>query len=104
MSIDSVQKNWEAFAQTDPLWSILSDDAARNNRWNVDAFFATGRKEIDGVLAELEQHVLRPPRRRALDFGCGVGRSGLAVRTGFRAPAVPAVERGARGASGAGGE
>ena len=83
MSIGDVQQNWEAFAKTDPLWSILSDDSTRGNRWDVDAFFATGRAEIDGLLADLAQRGLTPTRRRAVDFGCGVGRLSQALARHF---------------------
>lgn len=83
MSLEDVQKNWEGFARTDPLWSILSDEEKRNNRWDVDAFFATGREEIASVVAEMEKLGLHPARRRALDFGCGVGRLTQALAASF---------------------
>lgn len=83
MSLEDVQKNWESFARSDPLWSILSDEDKRNNRWDPDAFFATGREEIASVIAEMEKLGLRPARRRALDFGCGVGRLTQALAAHF---------------------
>jgi SAM-dependent methyltransferase len=83
MSISDVQQNWETFARTDPLWSILSEDSARGNRWDVDAFFATGRAEIDALLADLDRRAVTLPRRRAVDFGCGVGRLSQALARHF---------------------
>lgn len=79
MALDDVQKNWEEFARTDPLWSILSDDDKLGNRWDVGAFFETGRAEIRSVMDELVQRGLCPMRRCALDFGCGVGRLSQAL-------------------------
>jgi SAM-dependent methyltransferase len=65
---------WESAAQADPLWAILSDETKRGRRWDVNAFFATGRREISLLMYQLRQ-LGHPPRTgRALDFGCGVGR------------------------------
>jgi ubiquinone/menaquinone biosynthesis C-methylase UbiE len=74
-SLQKLQKNWESLAQTDPLWSICTDPEKRNQRWNPEEFFATGKQEIDKVLEHLRR--LEIPLDRAapaLDFGCGVGR------------------------------
>jgi 2-polyprenyl-3-methyl-5-hydroxy-6-metoxy-1,4-benzoquinol methylase len=83
-SLQDLQKNWEGFAQSDPLWSICADPQKRNNRWSKAEFFATGRKEIETVLAHLRGLNVQPdPGSRALDFGCGVGRLTRAMAAHF---------------------
>jgi SAM-dependent methyltransferase len=59
-------------ARLDPLWAICSRDEARNERWDLDSFFASGVDELAAVLSHPEA---QPDRfEAALDFGCGVGR------------------------------
>jgi SAM-dependent methyltransferase len=78
MDFGKLQANWTALGQRDPLWAILVEPSKRGNRWAVDEFFETGRKEIDAALARVAALGLRVPTGagggRALDFGCGVGR------------------------------
>ena len=78
------QEAWNDLAEVDPFWSILSDPAKRFSRWDVKEFFATGEREIAGLLAE--SGALKHPvkNERALDFGCGVGRLTRALATRFR--------------------
>src|SRR5690242_2283839 len=74
-SLQDLQKNWEGFAQSDPLWSICADPEKRHNKWNKEEFFATGRREIETVLGCLRGLGIQPAGELpALDFGCGVGR------------------------------
>ena len=59
--------------QRDPMQAILtrSDQATR---WDLKAFFESGRDEILAVMTDAARLVPGLPRRRALDFGCGIGR------------------------------
>jgi ubiquinone/menaquinone biosynthesis C-methylase UbiE len=66
------KSDWEELAAFDPMWAVLSEEHKRGNRWDSEDFFATGRREIDSLLAELRP--LLANRSKALDFGCGVGR------------------------------
>ncbi|HEU4699994.1 MAG TPA: class I SAM-dependent methyltransferase [Gemmatimonadales bacterium] len=69
---------WERIGRADPYFGVLSspqfhqerfDDAAR------EAFFASGSAHIADVLQTVRLHLDRSFKpRRALDFGCGVGR------------------------------
>jgi SAM-dependent methyltransferase len=68
------RQTWDHLGESDPLWAILSSPDRRGNRWDLDAFFARGRKEIDGLFKSIHRHQLGIPRACALDFGCGVGR------------------------------
>jgi SAM-dependent methyltransferase len=74
MPLSALQKVWEDWAQSDPLWAILSDPAKSHRRWDRDEFFLTGKAEVDAVMHELDQRGIAVHRNRCLDFGCGVGR------------------------------
>jgi SAM-dependent methyltransferase len=74
---------WEHAARQDPLWAILSDPTKRGRRWDLAAFFETGRREISLLLYQLQQFGHLPDIRRALDFGCGVGRLTQALAARF---------------------
>src|SRR5438128_12673956 len=74
MEIEELQRNWDLFGRTDPLWSILADPLKRNGRWNQEEFFRTGEKDIAAVFSRLEALGATPRRGHALDFDCGVGR------------------------------
>lgn len=83
-SLRNLQKNWEILAQEDPLWAICSDPQKRHGQWNEDEFFATGRQEVEKVLAHVRSLGLHPDGSLpALDFGCGVGRLTRALSAHF---------------------
>jgi SAM-dependent methyltransferase len=84
-SLQELQRNWEGFAQTDPLWSICTDPQKRKNKWKPEEFFATGRKEIGTVLGCIGGLGLKVDEHSpALDFGCGVGRLTRAMAAHFQ--------------------
>ena len=64
--------DWDELASLDPMWAVLSEPDKRGNQWNSDAFFHTGKGEIDRLMSKLAR--LTQARRKALDFGCGLGR------------------------------
>jgi len=74
VQLAELQRNWNEFGQTDPLWSVLTDVRFKDNKWDPVAFFNTGEQEVESVLAGLNAMGVTMPRRRALDFGCAVGR------------------------------
>ena len=74
MQIGELQKNWEAFAQTDPMWAILSVPDKQGGKWNPDEFFRSGAIEIEAVLSRGDALGITIKRGKALDFGCGIGR------------------------------
>ena len=77
------ESEWNDLATVDPLWAILSDPEKRCSKWDVDEFFATGEKEIEGVLHEANLLGHPAARGTALDFGCGVGRVTRALANRF---------------------
>jgi len=70
--------DWEDFARTDPYWAVLTCDQYRSGNLDADAraaFFESGAEHIGWVEVTLRTYFdpgFAP--RRALDFGCGVGR------------------------------
>lgn len=74
---------WEAAAQRDPLWAILSDSTKKGRRWTTGEFFETGRREISLLMYQLRQLGHTPVAGRALDFGCGIGRLSQALGAYF---------------------
>lgn len=74
MSLKNVQKAYEKVGADDPLWAILTDDNKRGNKWNPEEFFATGRDEINSIMAYLDNINVEIKFGNAFDFGCGVGR------------------------------
>jgi SAM-dependent methyltransferase len=74
MNLEELRKNWEVFAETDPLWAIMSDPRKRNGRWELADFFGTGQRQIDETFGFLDEKGVEVRRGKALDFGCGVGR------------------------------
>lgn len=74
MDIEDLQRNWDEFGRTDPLWAILSEPGKQGGRWDLDAFLAAGEADIDDAMARLDALGVEVRRGAALDFGCGVGR------------------------------
>ncbi|MDR3389182.1 MAG: class I SAM-dependent methyltransferase [Rudaea sp.] len=72
--IERLRATWNALGEDDPLWAILSQPDKRGGRWNPEEFFAAGETEIEGLAGWCEDLQLPCERRRALDFGCGIGR------------------------------
>lgn len=74
MDMWHLQKNWERLARTDPLWSILADPEKKGGRWQLPEFLKTGVEEVAGLMLYVESLQIKIAHRRALDFGCGIGR------------------------------
>jgi SAM-dependent methyltransferase len=74
------QQMWDQLAASDPLWTILPE---HKGGWDSQEFMATGEQEIEGVLEQIASLGIQLDRRRALDFGCGVGRLTQALAARF---------------------
>jgi SAM-dependent methyltransferase len=77
------RRDWEDLAALDPLWAIASRPGSRHGRWDDDEFMAGGRRKAEGVVRALDGLGAPAARRRALDFGCGVGRVTIALADHF---------------------
>jgi SAM-dependent methyltransferase len=76
------RRDWEDLASFDPLGAILREPG-RDSAWDVDDFLATGKRDAERALGDAAAHGLPRQRRRALDFGCGVGRVTRALAERF---------------------
>lgn len=83
MKLDQLRQNWERWARVDPMWAVCTDADKRNNQWQAEEFFASGRAEIDALMAQVGQLGKPVPRGAALDFGCGMGRLTQALAQHF---------------------
>jgi SAM-dependent methyltransferase len=71
-------KQWERYGALDPYYGVLSEPSFHQSRLDAAAqerFFASGRQYVTELLAAIESVVGSDFEwRRALDYGCGVGR------------------------------
>ena len=82
--LQRVQEVWDAQAQSDPLWAVLSQPARLGRRWDLGGFLATGIKQVSKQLKRCEElGGTFPDRHLALDFGSGVGRLSQALADHF---------------------
>jgi len=72
--LNEIRQNWNRLGEIDPLWAVLADERKKGNGWDPAEFLETGVHEVDSLLGYLASLQLPQQRRRALDFGCGVGR------------------------------
>lgn len=84
MELSKTQENWNKFGQTDPLWSILTEDKQKNNQWDMQKFFASGKNEMARVYQTAEKIPVKINFGTALDFGCGAGRLSQALADKFK--------------------
>jgi SAM-dependent methyltransferase len=83
MSIDDIQRNWDEFGRTDPLWAVLTDPEKQGNKWKPEEFYATGRERVASLMEKLDSYGIPFERRDALDFGSGAGRLSQALTQYF---------------------
>jgi ubiquinone/menaquinone biosynthesis C-methylase UbiE len=83
MKLSQTRRHWNRMAQTDPLWSVLTEPGKKDNRWQVDEFFANGRRIVSDELAGIRACCPALRSGSALDFGCGVGRLSQALAGHF---------------------
>ncbi len=81
MSWKSSAKEWERLGRSDPFWAVISKDVYRRSNLSaelLDAFLKTGEEHVN-ELWRIGRRMFGDEfaPRRALDFGCGVGRVAL---------------------------
>jgi tRNA/tmRNA/rRNA uracil-C5-methylase (TrmA/RlmC/RlmD family) len=74
---------WDAHAERDPLWAVLSEAGKEERKWDVRRFFQTGVNEVALIFYQLDSHGVDVKNGCALDFGCGVGRLTQALAPRF---------------------
>lgn len=70
----ALARNWEALADTDPLFGVLSDPTKHGGKWETEEFFESGRAHVQKLMRTLSDLRVSFDRGICLDFGCGVGR------------------------------
>jgi SAM-dependent methyltransferase len=85
MNLNELQRNWDALGRADPLWANQFVPAKKGNRWDLAEFFRSGEREVAELESWLERLGVALRHRRALDFGCGVGRLTQALASRFEA-------------------
>lgn len=84
ITLDKLKNDWEALAERDALWAILTDNTKAGCKWEIGEFLNTGEAEIKTVMAYLADVDCLPDcEGNALDFGCGVGRLTQALAPRF---------------------
>jgi SAM-dependent methyltransferase len=76
-------RDWRTWGETDPYYGVVAAPEFRRENVDLDYFFLTGEAYIAERLAMLERLLGVIPHRRALDFGCGVGRVALPLAAMF---------------------
>lgn len=78
MKLEGVQKSWEKLGETDPISAMLPADL-RGRISGLEEFFASGQREIDDLMKYVTSLGINLERKKALDFGCGLGRCSQAL-------------------------
>lgn len=75
---NDTDKEWEKFGKYDPYFGVLTHDKFHKINLtdeNKEEFFKSGFDYIDDVLEKIRSHIDQSfTIKKALDFGCGVGR------------------------------
>ena len=86
--------DWERFGAEQPYFGVYADPRFRRENLTGEAlaeFFASGETHVDALFAVIEGSLRQGFRpRRALDFGCGVGR--VLIPLAGRSTAVVGVD------------
>ncbi len=82
MALTRLRHQWNTLAQRDALGSVLTRPRTAP-LWDVDDFFETGRSDVARLMAAIARLAPALSARRALDFGCGVGRLTQALAAYF---------------------
>ncbi len=81
--LGAVSERWTELGRRDPMWAALTlrgkAAGGGGTGWTPADFLATGRVEVDAVLARLGELGVPARRGTALDFGCGPGRLSAAL-------------------------
>lgn len=74
-TFDSYLEEWERNAAKDAYWAVLTSSHYETRPWDKEAFFQSGRREIQLLREYIATSKLPIPfQGKALDFGCGTGR------------------------------
>jgi ubiquinone/menaquinone biosynthesis C-methylase UbiE len=72
--LKTLQRTWDTFGKSDPMFAILYDLEKRRGKWDLQEFFESGCLEIQDIVDYLQTLAVSMPNETCLDFGCGMGR------------------------------
>ena len=75
--LSNIAREWRKFGETAPHWSVVTSEAfsVENIEHNLEHFYSLGQDHLKTMLNPLLRAGVGKRRfRKALDFGCGVGR------------------------------
>lgn len=84
--LERIGRAWGALGETEPHWSVLTDERFRGERLagNLASFMASGETSAKTMAAMLARHGVTPESHpRLVEFGCGVGRVTLPLARRF---------------------
>jgi SAM-dependent methyltransferase len=76
--LDDTDREWEIIGKNDPYFGVITNEKYSKDNLNnerIEEFFDSGYAHIDKILTRIKKYIdpnFEP--KRALDFGCGVGR------------------------------
>jgi len=74
MYLKDLLDTWDRLGKEDPLWAMLAHPDKKGNKWKIEEFFKNGEIEIKSIMEHIKTIGINFGKRKALDFGCGVGR------------------------------
>ena len=74
MNINDLKENWNKLGEHNAIDAILSGFENKHSENVIEDFFKTGKQEIQNLMVYLNDLNIQFPKRKALDFGCGIGR------------------------------
>lgn len=80
---DRHRQQWEALGRLDPYWAVITESDKKGGGWDPAEFFASGAREVAGLMDQVSRLGIAPARDVALDYGCGVGRLSRALAERF---------------------
>jgi 2-polyprenyl-3-methyl-5-hydroxy-6-metoxy-1,4-benzoquinol methylase len=94
MGTRDTDKDWNKIAKEEPFWGVLSEAKYKKSAINskaVSQFMESGETYIANLFGLIHKHLIpKFSPKRALDFGCGVGR--LVIPLADRANEVVGVD------------
>jgi len=73
-NLNALQRNWNAFGWTDPFGAILASSKERPSNTDMVEHLKSGHDEVSSLMGYVGSIHMGMSRKRALDFGCRVGR------------------------------
>ncbi len=74
----NIKDKWEFYGENDPYFAVVTFDKYKSENLTQelkDEFFQSGEEHFDKVWQDVKKHLIEDFNpKRAIDFGCGVGR------------------------------